>query len=1397
MLQTKLKILVGAVVLPFTLLAQIDRPMPPEGSCGTVFTQENQDYLEKMQRAGYPLDKPLQKSTDTYLFPITHYIITKDDGSGGIPEANIEQAMERTNAFFIQNNMQFYRCGPYVYIASSEWYDFQTAEESAMRSGNYDPDVINVYWVDNIESNSICGYASYPGGPQRILMANPCHAGKTFEHELGHHFNLYHTHGKSSGGGMTDEYVDGTDCATRGDNICDTPADPTLSLRVDPACNYSPESPEPLDGHGDPFNPDPTNIMAYSPNFCRAKFTQGQWDRVSASLATPARSSYFCSTPPCVLRSFATTDESSYGAYDGTIDMTILGSTGPYTIVWTGPNGFTANTEDISGLTAGRYYLDITDVTGCNQIDSVDIFFEGCAPDEVRALVIIETGSYAEDISWEIRNSFNIIVASGTGYEDNDVRVDTICLTHEETFTFYAYDAYGDGWGGTYEVRCGGTTILANNDGNMPNNGSNTNSMEIESQEVFVNDICSPIDLSVIEILSPHSTCNLTNKERVRVRVMNYGAMPIEDFSLGLGINGVAPTIEAVSRRIGSYESVDYTFNTFADLSNVQVHSILADADALGDLNTGNDAAVKLVEKEPIAIGSFPYQNDFESGLDVLIQSVEDDLDWIANSGSTPSNLTGPSSDHTTLSSGGNGVYYYVEAGALGNTNSGKKAILQSPCVDMSFVSGPFLSFWYHMYGTSQGKLALEINVGSQGWIEVWSQTGANGNSWNFVDVDMSDYVGMSIKFRFVGTVGNGYLSDIAIDDIEFRNETVPLNANIVSADNISCKGLEDGYATVNSYGGTPPHTYLWSTGGTEQTEENLAPGTHSVTVTDFEGITLTVEITLSEPDELFLLTESIEDILCAGSAEGEICILGNGGTPPYTYSIDGGANFGSNGCFTNLLAGAYAVQVKDRNGCITIDTLEVIEPPVFSVLLDSNESVHCYGESSGFASAFATGGVLPYTYLWSNGGTDTLVNNLVAGTNYVIVEDANGCQVSVTFSTPQAPKLNATPASIVNLSCPGGNDGSASLSITGGTPPYEVEWLNTGTMGMTDSNLSAGTYSAAITDSLGCQLLTEVTISEPVAIGVTKSSVMTTCYGCANGEASVVPSGGTPPYTYLWPQTGGTDSVITDVLAGVYEVQITDANNCVYIDSVEVVEPAELSVLLVMVNDVGCYGESTGTIVVEAIGGVPPYTYSWSNGKFGPMIDDLSKGVYTVTVTDDNNNQSTLPVAVDEASPLEVDLTTLDDASGNCTGAAVVTVSGGTPPYRYFWDDPVVSEDSVVIGLCEGTYNLIVMDDNFCSYPVIVDIKDGTIGLEEVEDLEGMRVYPNPTDGIMKVRFSRSSTGQLQVSNLLGEIVYVRELSYTQHQVIEIDLSAYPSGVYSVQLTDDRGRTNSKILKQ
>lgn len=200
------------------------------------------------------------------------------------------------NAFYASAFMEFFLCEGINYIDDDNYYDFEKSDESALTSANNVSGLINIYFTDYVESStgsSLCGYAYYPGGADVILMKNSCATnGSTLPHEVGHFFSLRHTHGPSNTI-PTSELVDGTNCDTDGDEICDTPADPKLSSdNVDAGCEYVGTD---IDANGDAYVPDPNNIMSYSRKECRTLFSTQQYARIYATFRS-VRNNFTCSS---------------------------------------------------------------------------------------------------------------------------------------------------------------------------------------------------------------------------------------------------------------------------------------------------------------------------------------------------------------------------------------------------------------------------------------------------------------------------------------------------------------------------------------------------------------------------------------------------------------------------------------------------------------------------------------------------------------------------------------------------------------------------------------------------------------------------------------------------------------------------------------------------------------------------------------------------------------------------------------------------------------------------------------------------------------------------------------------------------------------------------------------
>ncbi len=271
--------------------------------CGQITTPEQIAHL----KANNPnLNLSFRSSMDTIRVPVLFHRIADENGNGAVSEADCANALVELNALYASGRIVFEECESPRLIEDSTFYDYEYSEEFALRQAHEVSGVINVFIPNRASSTSggqVCGYAYLP--PTRrditIVKASCFTNGTTFPHEVGHFLGLYHTHGTSNCGSLTDELVDGSNCATRGDDVCDTPADPNLlgidcdRYVVNSSCVYTGTE---VDANGDSFAPDTRNIMSYSRKACRQHFSAGQLDRVRFYLGT-SRSYLTCPTTVC------------------------------------------------------------------------------------------------------------------------------------------------------------------------------------------------------------------------------------------------------------------------------------------------------------------------------------------------------------------------------------------------------------------------------------------------------------------------------------------------------------------------------------------------------------------------------------------------------------------------------------------------------------------------------------------------------------------------------------------------------------------------------------------------------------------------------------------------------------------------------------------------------------------------------------------------------------------------------------------------------------------------------------------------------------------------------------------------------------------------------------------
>ena len=530
--------------------------------------------------------------------------------------------------------------------------------------------------------------------------------------------------------------------------------------------------------------------------------------------------------------------------------------------------------------------------------------------------------------------------------------------------------------------------------------------------------------------------------------------------------------------------------------------------------------------------------------------------------------------------------------------------------------------------------------------------------------------------------------------------EPTVLTLNVIVDSNISCNGFADGRATASASGGTMPYTYAWSNAATTASITGVVAGTYSVTVTDANGCTSTSSATITQPAALIATSVVDSNISCNGFSNGVASASAAGGTMPYTYAWSNSATTAS---ITGVVAGTYSVTISDNNGCTSTSSNTITQPAalIAASVVDSNTT--CNGFSDGGATASASGGTGAYTYAWSAStssatiATTASITGVMAGTYSVTVTDANGCTAFSSSTVTQPTMITASIGVDSNVSCNGFADGGVTVSVSGGTGTYTYGW-GTGASTASLTNLTAGSYSVAITDANGCSGFALGTVTEPTVLTlnvIVDSNI--SCNGFADGGATASASGGTMPYTYAWSNAATTAS-ITGAVAGTYSVTVTDANGCTSTSSATITQPAALIATSVVDSNISCNGFSDGGASASAVGGTMPYTYAWSNAATTASITGVVAGTYTVTVSDANGCTSTSSATVTEPATLVA--TVAVDSNESCLntndGGLTTSTTGGTASFTYLWSNGATSTS--ITGLTAGSYTVTITDANGCT---------------------------------------------------------------------------------------------------
>lgn len=654
---------------------------------------------------------------------------------------------------------------------------------------------------------------------------------------------------------------------------------------------------------------------------------------------------------------------------------------------------------------------------------------------------------------------------------------------------------------------------------------------------------------------------------------------------------------------------------------------------------------------------------------------------------------------------------------------------------------------------------------------------------WNTGDVteDLINVASGPYTLELTGDDNCSYEYQFNLSD----NGTLLLDSDI---ENESCIDAENGSIDLIVDGGTPNFTYSWNTGQSSEDISNLAPGDYTVTVNDASNCSAVETFTVEEAVPLSINVE-ITDENC-GDKEGAINITVNGGIEPYDFVWSNGETSED---IDELEQGEYTVIITDAADCTYEETFMITNyvgnciPDCDLEITNSLVTDETCGLSNGAIDITVFTSNSPLTFQWSNGSTDEDLTALSEGDYTVTITDNETCELTESFTIiNDAGNLTIIDTEVTNETC-GNEQGSIDVTVNGGALPYAFQW-NSGDESEDLMNIHEGTYQLIVTDANGCSVSGGATVeNEAGDLEMTWSYSFNETCGNGNGSIDILIEGGTQffffDYIYEW-SNGSSNEDLINIHEGVYSCLITDANGCQITTPEFVIEnlSGDLEFDEIDVDNEIC-SNGLGEIELYVIGGEGPYNYQWSNGETNDAVFNLSAGIYSAQVTDDNGcmiETGDIEI-VNEAGTLSLEeIETIDEICGNNQGSINLLVAGGSLPYNSLWNTGSTSED--LLNISEGNYSCIITDANGCeiNFSTTIFNDQGTLDVLNT-------VVSDETCGTADGAIDLIINGGTQPYAYLWDTGDTNE-----------DLTNLTAGSYSCVITDAQGcmaETNAEVM--
>ncbi|GAA0878519.1 hypothetical protein GCM10009119_14870 [Algoriphagus jejuensis] len=495
-------------------------------------------------------------------------------------------------------------------------------------------------------------------------------------------------------------------------------------------------------------------------------------------------------------------------------------------------------------------------------------------------------------------------------------------------------------------------------------------------------------------------------------------------------------------------------------------------------------------------------------------------------------------------------------------------------------------------------------------------------------------------------------------------------------------------------------------------------------------GVPKTYRITVNPS---IAVAEEVSDfagyqISCFGAADGAIKLNPTGGNGVFTITWTGPNGFSSNaGSIENLGPGNYQVLIADEYGCSLNKSFTINEPKNLSASLVSTTKVLCAGDETGAIRLAVAGGVdtSPYQFEWKrNGGsfpaTTQDLDAIPAGTYEVIVSDANGCTSVISgieiIEPAAAIAINFTKT---DISCYGANDGSLDLDVSGGLPPYSINWSFGSTQSGFD-NLGPGDYTLTVSDQSGCIRTQTITIEDAPLFAIDPEVKNVSCFGAKDGSIKLNFVGGFGATTIRWDHGAQLENLF-NLTPGLYGVTVKDQTGCEIRSEYNIIEPALLAMEPQVIDALDCANPLSGEITLGISGGTPPFSIVWSNGQTNQNLTGIPAGQYSVAVTDGAG--CSINKSFEVKRPAALTISAFQSTNAQCEPRVIeekiqIAIAGGVAPYTISWSGGTISADKKTMTTTEaGYYQVTVIDGKGCSSTQSFEIQNNeTIARSEIQ---------------------------------------------------------------------------------